>query len=931
MAGRRIGALTVVLGALTAASACLLPSTPAVASTVPVPNVVAGAPPRGATHVESMPGSQRLRMSVVLPPSHQGELDQLLAAQADPSSPQYHRWLSPGQFATDFGPAPADVGAVVSWLRSAGITPHVSGFQASFTAPESTVAAAFGTSFTRFTVGGQDGYVPDSTPLLPSVLGPDMVASVMGMSSAGALASGNATSGSAAHDRGALAPRADGLTPCAQATNEAGTGYDTLDAEGAAYGIGSLLSAGENGAGQTIALFEVGQSSSLDIATYKSCFGLTNPFSVQTVDGGATPDAGGTFEADLDAEQVMTQAPQARVMSYEGPNTTQGNYDIWNAIVTADTAQVVSTSWAVCEPVASAAGAIPAFTTLFEQAASQGQSVFSAAGDSGAEGCFANNTSTLPEVSYPASDQWVTAAGGTTMGSTSANPAAQQTAWNVCQGNENGGCAVSNGGMGAGGGGLSRYEARSNYQPNLASWATAQSCGTACREVPDISSNAGIGMVIYANGAWTFAGGTSFSSPLVGGIVADAASACGRFGLFAPLLYGLYSDGSYGTAFNDVIGGDNDLTGSNSGNWAANSGYDMATGIGSPIASGLTCPSVTSVSPGAAGEQVTVTGLGLEHAAITFGGAAANVVSATATSATVVVPPGSGTVTVTATSPLGGASRTASFTYPPPPPPASHGYWLVGSDGGIFTFGSAIFYGSTGNIVLQRPVVGIVPTSDRGGYWLVASDGGVFAFGDAGFYGSVPGLGIHPAGSGAPHSLDAPIVGIVPSADNRGYFMVASDGGVFAFGDALFEGSCPGIGGCAGDAVAVMPDGTGNGYWLVTKSGAIYTFGDAPYYGAPGNNGHPVTSAVRTPDGKGYWILTGDGTVYNFGNAANYGSPGGTLIAYNPATAVFSTTDGGGYWVASGLGQVFPYGDAPNDGSMAGTRLNGEIIAATGW
>ena len=108
------------------------------------------------------------------------------------------------------------------------------------------------------------------------------------------------------------------------------------------------------------------------------------------------------------------------------------------------------------------------------------------------------------------------------------------------------------------------------------------------------------------------------------------------------------------------------------------------------------------------------------------------------------------------------------------------------------------FYGSMGGTVLQRPVVGIVPTKDDGGYWLDASDGGVFSFGDTSFYGSIPGLGLHPAGSGLPNSLNAPIVGMVPSNDDGGYFMVASDGGVFAFGDAKFEGSCPGIGGCSG-------------------------------------------------------------------------------------------------------------------------------------
>ncbi len=257
------------------------------------------------------------------------------------------------------------------------------------------------------------------------------------------------------------------------------------------------------------------------------------------------------------------------------------------------------------------------------------------------------------------------------------------------------------------------------------------------------------------------------------------------------------------------------------------------------------------------------------------------------------------------------------------------GYWLVGSDGGIFSFGSAAFFGSTGNLTLQRPVMGISPTADRQGYWLVGSDGGIFAFGDAGFYGSLPGLGFAPAGSGG-HALAAPIVAAVPSTDDAGYFMVASDGGVFAFGDARFAGSCPGIGGCSGAAVAVMPDATGNGYWLVTATGNVYAFGDAPFLGAPPSRNVAVTSAVRTPDGGGYWVLYADGQLSAFGDAGQYGNPQGALGG-DRATAVFATADGAGYWVATAAGGVYNYGDATSNGSMAGTHLNAPVIAASGW
>jgi hypothetical protein len=282
--------------------------------------------------------------------------------------------------------------------------------------------------------------------------------------------------------------------------------------------------------------------------------------------------------------------------------------------------------------------------------------------------------------------------------------------------------------------------------------------------------------------------------------------------------------------------------------------------------------------------------------------------------------------TATANLQVGSPTTTSAQTS------SGHGYWLVGSDGGIFTFGSAQYYGSTGALELQRPVVGMTPTANRSGYWLVASDGGLFSFGNAGYFGSIPGLGIAPAGtSGSARRLNAPVVGMVPSADDGGYFMVAADGGVFAFGDAKFEGSCPGIGGCSGPAVAVVPDASGDGYWLVTATGHVYTFGDASYYGAPGQQGTPVTSAVRTADGKGYWILFANGTVDAYGDATDMGAPVGQTGGFNPASAIFATSDGGGYWISTASGAVYNYGDAPNDGSMAGTQLNGAIVAATGF
>jgi hypothetical protein len=153
----------------------------------------------------------------------------------------------------------------------------------------------------------------------------------------------------------------------------------------------------------------------------------------------------------------------------------------------------------------------------------------------------------------------------------------------------------------------------------------------------------------------------------------------------------------------------------------------------------------------------------------------------------IVVVGAAGRYAVTITASDGTATTTAIFDWKiesrptpptPPAPPSGHGYWLVASDGGIFSFGDARFCGSTGNIHLNQPIVAMAATPSGHGYWLVASDGGIFSFGDARFYGSTG--NIH---------LNRPIVAMAATPSGHGYWLVASDGGIFSFGDARFYGS----------------------------------------------------------------------------------------------------------------------------------------------
>ena len=155
------------------------------------------------------------------------------------------------------------------------------------------------------------------------------------------------------------------------------------------------------------------------------------------------------------------------------------------------------------------------------------------------------------------------------------------------------------------------------------------------------------------------------------------------------------------------------------------------------------------------------------------------------------------------------------------------------------------------------------------GYHLVASDGGIFAFGDARFLGSTGGL-----------RLNRPIVGMSPTPSGNGYWLVASDGGIFAFGDAVFRGSTGALT-LARPVVGMAPTPSGNGYWLVASDGGIFAFGDAVFRGSTGalTLARPVVGMAPTPSGNGYWLVASDGGIFAFGDAVFRGSTGAFTLA----------------------------------------------------
>jgi hypothetical protein len=201
-------------------------------------------------------------------------------------------------------------------------------------------------------------------------------------------------------------------------------------------------------------------------------------------------------------------------------------------------------------------------------------------------------------------------------------------------------------------------------------------------------------------------------------------------------------------------------------------------------------PTVSSPTPGSSVSSLpTVSGTGVPGAVVTVtdsGGAnvCTTVVSASSTwSCTASAPLPSGATSISVTQADGSLPQSSAVTISVVVVTGSDqiGYRMVASDGGVFDFGSAAFYGSSGNLALNQPIVGMASTPDGKGYWLVASDGGIFSFGDATFYGSTGNL-----------ALDRPIVGMSSTPDGKGYWLVASDGGIFSFGDAPFDGSMGG-------------------------------------------------------------------------------------------------------------------------------------------
>ncbi len=244
--------------------------------------------------------------------------------------------------------------------------------------------------------------------------------------------------------------------------------------------------------------------------------------------------------------------------------------------------------------------------------------------------------------------------------------------------------------------------------------------------------------------------------------------------------------------------------------------------------------------------------------------------------------------------------------------------WLGALDGGVFTLGSAPFYGSLGSTRLPSPIIGIAARPQGDGYWMTSLAGDIYAFGAATSHGSLHGI-----------KLNQPIVDIVPTPSGNGYWLAAADGGVFTFGDATFHGSLGSVH-LNKPVTGIVSTPTGLGYWMVASDGGVFTFGDARFRGSLG--GTSISSAVvamtARSDGGGYWLVRRDGRVNAFGNATALGDATGIPAV---AVAIVRSSANNGYWVTFADGSVRAFGDAVHV-SLPAMHLNGQIVGiATPW
>lgn len=510
-----------------------------------------------------------LGMSITLGLRHREELDALLAAQQRLGAPEYHRWLSPAEFAAGFAPSTDEYEAVAQWLERQGFAVRrwENRIRLDFSGSVARVERAFGVRMNHYRHGGRTDIANENAPLLPI-----------------------AFADSVEFMRLNTFPLAKPLV------RVLGSGGSTVAmAPGdlqAAYDVLPVLNRGIDGSGQIIAVVARSDYNDSDISRFQQEFGgsallPTKVFPSETPGVGAVngvcrgiPNAferqqciqGEEGEVLLDVQWANAMAPGASVLvdiAGPGPGSDADiDQSLLDVVNHHPEAKMISISFGACERLDASDQAL--FAPMYAQAATQGQTVLVATGDDGADDCQDGGAA---GVNVLATDPNVTAVGGTALdpgfdGNGNATGYVSESVWNDAQG--------------ASGGGHSILVRKPDYQAGPGVPADGM------RAVPDVAllaSPANSGYVAVVANRIVIVGGTSAATPAWAGVIAllNHASAVEGSGALNARLYALAAQQYTGAAsgpFHDVVDGDNGFNGVSG--FSAGPAYDVATGLGTP-------------------------------------------------------------------------------------------------------------------------------------------------------------------------------------------------------------------------------------------------------------------------------------------------------------------------------------------------------------
>ncbi|HEV2317382.1 MAG TPA: PKD domain-containing protein [Thermoplasmata archaeon] len=528
--------------------------------------------PIGASYLGRLANSTPLAVDVALGPASLVSLENIAQAVSTPGAPSYHHFLTPAQVADEFGASPTSIASAATYFAAFGLTvvPSPDRFLLRVTGSSGGLGAAFHTEFDRYRVGGRTVFTHTLPASLPS-----------GLPWYGAVGLGNLTN---------IHPMAQAFPSGAirgSAANCTVSGPLPPCAFWNAYDYSGLLAGGTNGTGVHVGIVDGYDSSepqpllSSDFASFAKAFALPGgnvQIAYPVPAGNSLNTSASDLWADeeaLDLEWARATAPGDAITIALTAPTNAAIYGAVDWFVAQDSVQVLSLSWgepdvgvfnSVTTPCSSACnassdGSYGLLHPVLAAAAAEGISVFVASGDCGAAG-GTNGVST----NYPSSDPWATGVGGTSLNVNANGGYVNEVAWSGNASGATGSGCVNQGGSG---GGWSPFP-RPSWQAG-----TGLPSKPDLRGAPDVALDAETGVpIVFDHGTYLVIG-TSVGTPSWAGMTAVMDQAIrGREGFLNPALYAILRNGSYSTAFHDIISGSN--------GYAAGIGWDPVTGIGTP-------------------------------------------------------------------------------------------------------------------------------------------------------------------------------------------------------------------------------------------------------------------------------------------------------------------------------------------------------------